>query len=103
MAVYLTLERIFAKHPNVIIRHGACGSGADSIADAWCVDNGVDVQPFPADWSRGRRGGPERNRAMLTTEPRPIGVVAFPGGRGTADMVRAAEAAGVPVWRPCGP
>jgi len=26
-------------------------------------------------------------------------VVAFPGGNGTADMVRRAEAAGVPVWR----
>jgi predicted Rossmann-fold nucleotide-binding protein len=31
---------------------------------------------------------------------KPDGVVAFPGGDGTADMVRRARAAGVKVWEP---
>jgi predicted Rossmann-fold nucleotide-binding protein len=31
---------------------------------------------------------------------RPDVVIAFPGGAGTADMVRAATAAGVKVWQP---
>lgn len=42
--------------------------------------------------------GPKRNRKML--ELKPDGVVAFPGGRGTMDMIRAATEAGVPVWHP---
>ena len=56
---------------------------------------------FPADWIRhGRAAGPIRNEQMLR-EGCPDLVVAFhddPGlGRGTADMVRRALAAGVPV------
>jgi hypothetical protein len=42
-----------------------------------------------------------RNTQMLA-EGRPDGVVAFPGGRGTANMVRQAAAAGLGVWFPCG-
>ena len=37
------------------------------------------------------------DRAMLAE--RPVLVIAFPGGRGTADAVAAAERAGVPVHR----
>jgi hypothetical protein len=32
----------------------------------------------------------------------PDKIVAFPGGKGTADMIRRAEAAQIPVWRPYG-
>lgn len=35
---------------------------------------------------------------MLTLKP--DGVVLFPGGRGTADMRKAAQEAGVKVWEP---
>ena len=42
--------------------------------------------------------GPIRNRQMLETKP--DGVVAFPGNNGTDDMCRAAQEAGVPVYRP---
>ncbi len=30
----------------------------------------------------------------------PYGVVAFPGGKGTQNMIEQAEKAGVKVWRP---
>ena len=42
----------------------------------------------------GRKAGPIRNQQMLD-EGRPSLVVAFPGGRGMADMVRRARNAGV--------
>lgn len=45
--------------------------------------------------------GLARNQRMLE-QCSPSAVIAFPGGRGTADMVRRAEAAGLPVWRPYG-
>jgi len=51
-----------------------------------------------ADWeTHGRAAGPIRNEKMLTWKPDLV--VAFPGGVGTADLVRRAEAAGVPVQR----
>jgi hypothetical protein len=51
-----------------------------------------------ADWNtHGRAAGPIRNQRMLD-EVKPELVVAFPGGRGTADMVRRAREAGVNVY-----
>lgn len=51
---------------------------------------------FPRSATNGKAAGPIRNQRMLD-EGKPDLVVAFPGGRGTADMVRRAKAAGVPV------
>lgn len=51
----------------------------------------MQVKPYPADWKRhGKSAGPIRNQLMLY-ETQPHIVVAFPGGRGTADMVRKAK------------
>ena len=50
----------------------------------------------PADWDRhGRAAGPIRNAEMIARSP--AAVIAFRGGRGTADTVRRANAADVPV------
>jgi len=56
------------------------------------------VTTFDADWKLGKKAGPLRNQRMID-EGRPDLVVAFPGGKGTADMVRRAEAAGVKVLK----
>jgi len=82
---------------DVVIQGGA--SGADELAAKWAAANGVNTITYAAEWDKhGRAAGPKRNQAMLEKE-KPDGVVAFPGGSGTADMIRRAEAAGVPVWR----
>lgn len=78
----------------VVIEGGA--RGADSLARHWAMRNGRGTQGFRADWSLGKRAGPLRNQRMLD-EAQPDLVIAFPGGRGTADMVRRARAAGVEV------
>lgn len=84
-----------------VLIHGAA-PGADRLAGEWAEFNGIKVISFPADWKNlGLIAGPMRNMQMLI-EGRPEGVVAFPGGSGTADMVRRAVAAGVKVWRPYG-
>ena len=71
--------------------------GADTMALEWCEDAAVPLQRHVANWSEfGRAAGPIRNQAMLD-EGKPDLVIAFPGGRGTADMVRRARAAGVKV------
>ena len=82
--------------PQVVIHGGA--PGADSLAGAWAVRHGVEALVFHADWAReGKAAGPKRNARMLR-EGQPTCVLALPGGRGTADMVRRAKAAGVPVY-----
>lgn len=93
--------------PTLIIQGGNKGvrrgkkffPGADLIAAVWagltdtpCDEYAVDLAidgPWPA-------AGPKRNARMLA-ESQPHAVLAAPGGRGTADMVRRAKAAGVPV------
>ncbi len=76
-----------------------CASGADHIALDWANWKQVDHAKFFAKWTeQGKKAGPIRNLRMLT-EMNPQIVVGFPGGTGTADMIRRAEAAGVPVRR----
>jgi len=36
----------------------------------------------------------------MIDDGKPDGVVAFPGGTGTADMIRRAKKAGLKVWEP---
>lgn len=81
------------------IRHLFHGNarGVDTLAGNWGNrQDGVSVHPVPAEWKKyGRKAGPIRNRKMLGQLPDLV--VAFPGGRGTANMVKQAKAAGVEV------
>jgi hypothetical protein len=78
-------------HPeDAYIIHGDA-RGADRMAAAWGKAHGAQVEPYPADWDRYRSAaGPLRNQAMLDVG-KPDVVIAFPGGNGTADMVRRAR------------
>lgn len=70
--------------------------GADTYAEQWARGKCWLVVYRP-DWERyGRSAGVIRNADMLDNE-KPDLVLAFPGGRGTADMVRRARKAGVEV------
>ncbi len=98
--VFAALSKANRKRPVTELIHGGA-RGADSIAGIWAKENDVPCTVFMADWSVGKSAGPQRNQRMLD-EGHPDGVVAFPGGSGTADMLRRAEAASVPVWRVSG-
>lgn len=81
--------------PLTIIEGGA--PGVDSTAHAWARTWGAGCETYRAEWTKhGRAAGPKRNQRMID-EGKPDLVVAFPGGRGTADMVRRARAAGIEV------
>lgn len=83
--------------PSLIIEGAA--PGADRLAYHWAMSRGFAVTEYPANWNTlGPRAGPIRNARMLA-EGKPDFVLAFPGGRGTEDMVSKAKAAGVPVLR----
>lgn len=79
----------------VVIHGGA--RGADRMAENFAIGCGLEVVEFKAEWEKhGRAAGPIRNCRMLAVG-KPDLVVAFPGGKGTADMVRQARDAGVRV------
>ncbi len=87
-------------HPSHIV-HGAA-RGADCMADDLGKRLSVDVTRYSADWQKhGRAAGPIRNAEMLLYNP--AKVIAFPGGRGTKDMVVKAQSAGIEVVeiKPC--
>jgi predicted Rossmann-fold nucleotide-binding protein len=90
------MMRLLAERDVDAIIHGGA-RGADSMAGEFANATGIEEIVFPADWKKyGRRAGPIRNQQMLD-EGKPDLVVAFPGGRGTADMVERARAAGIEV------
>lgn len=70
--------------------------GADTMAGDLGERLAIEVLAVPAEWGvYGRAAGPIRNRAMLAHKPNKV--IAFPGGRGTANMVKQARKAGIDV------
>jgi hypothetical protein len=70
--------------------------GADYLAEQYAIDEGIETDIYPANWKKHRRSaGPIRNRQMIE-EGKPDEAIAFPGGRGTEDMIRQLKKAGIP-------
>jgi len=91
--VYQVLDEIVTR-PLIIVQGDAVG--ADYLAKMWAGSRGIHCATVPALWEvNGKSAGPIRNEAMLMLNPDLV--IAFPGGRGTADMVARANAMGVPV------
>ena len=94
--LHYVLSTIQAVHGFNVLVHGAA-PGADQLAGRWAGGRVVEVRAYPADWKKhGRAAGPIRNFAMREAE-KPDVVIAFPGGAGTASMVRMARAKGIEV------
>jgi YspA, cpYpsA-related SLOG family len=94
--LYAELDRLHAEYAFTTIITGGAG-GVDVLALEWAQARGIATQAFRAEWGTfGRigRSGPLRN-ARILAESRPDIVVAFSGGRETANMVKQGKAAGV--------
>lgn len=79
----------------VIMQGGA--RGADRVASDWAAVNYCECLEYKADWNKhGKSAGYIRNKQMLD-EGKPDLVVAFPGGKGTRNMVELAAKAGIKV------
>ena len=77
-----------------VIEGGA--SGADKLAAEWARQKGIEHIQVLADWNRfGNSAGPIRNRKMLEYDPDIV--IAFPGGKGTKDMIKQAKSQRVRV------
>lgn len=83
--------------PTAVVHGGA--PGTDTLCAQWARAHGVTSRTYPAPrQTHGNSAGPVRNQAMLDCE-RPDLLVAFPGGKDTADMMRRAQNAGIPIRR----
>ncbi len=87
---YLNVDKVFKTldflQPDRVIE-GGCPTGADAFARKWCELNKVNNHTVHAEWDRhGKSAGPLRNKKMLELYPNAT-VVAFTGGRGTANCV----------------
>lgn len=78
-----------------IIQGGA--RGADEGAKDWAKSENIQCLEFRADWKHhGKAAGPIRNRKMID-EGKPDIVLALPGGKGTANMIKQAYERGLDV------
>jgi UDP-N-acetylmuramoylalanine-D-glutamate ligase len=83
--------------PKITLLIAGDAKGADQMAHYWAAMREVTSKKYAAEWRvYGPAAGPIRNQVMLE-RGKPELVVAFPGGRGTADMVSRAKKAGVKV------
>lgn len=97
------LDELHAAQPIGTLIEGGAGwvrdgvaFGADRLGRCWGNRHASSVITVIASWKQdGRAAGPMRNARMLKLKPDLV--VAFPGGRGTADMIRQARRAGVEV------
>jgi hypothetical protein len=96
--IWDALDKIRAKHPDMVLLHGGSPRGAERIAACWADQRKVPQVVFKPDWTRHRNAAPfKRNDRML--EALPIGVVVFPGSGISANLADKARKMGIPVWR----
>jgi hypothetical protein len=96
--IWDALDKIRAKHPDMVLLHGGSPRGAERIAACWADNRKVPQVVFKPDWNRHRNAAPfKRNDQML--EALPIGVVVFPGSGISANLADKARKRSIPVWR----
>ena len=96
--IWDVLDKVRAKHPDMVLLHGASPKGAEFIAARWADARKVVQITFKPDWTRHAKAAPfKRNDQLLQTLP--IGVIVFPGSGITDNLADKARIMGIPVWR----
>ena len=95
--IWSVLDKVHAKHPDMVLVHSAKQRGADKIAACWARSRKIPEVGYglnacgPDDKSAGFK----RNDRMLETNP--IGVIVFPGPGTVANVATKARAMGLTV------
>ncbi len=92
------LDRVHAKHPDMVLLHGGSPKGAELIAAKWATNRKAPQIAFRPDWAKHGKAAPfKRNDAMLDLLP--IGVMVFPGTGIQDNFADKARKLGIPVWK----
>ena len=95
------LDKVHAKHPDMVLLHGGSPKGAERIAACWADSRKVTHIAFKPDWTRHAKAAPfKRNDQILNVLP--IGVIVFPGSGISANLAEKATKLGIPVWKYAG-
>jgi YspA, cpYpsA-related SLOG family len=95
--IWAVLDKVMAKHSDMVLLHGGTLRGAEKIAACWADARKVAQVVFKPDWTRHQKAAPfKRNDQLL--EALPIGVVVFPGSGVTDNLADKARAMGIPLF-----
>lgn len=96
-AIWAALDRVMAKHADMVLLHGGSPKGAEKIAACWADNRKCQQIVFKPDWKRHGKAAPfKRNDALL--EAMPIGLILFPGSGITDNLADKAKKLGVPLF-----
>ena len=96
-AIWDALDRVKAKHADMVLLHGGSPKGAEKIAACWADNRKCQQVVFKPDWKRHGKAAPfKRNDALL--EAMPIGLILFPGSGITDNLADKAKKLGVPLF-----
>ena len=96
-AVWAALDRVRAKHADMVLLHGGSPKGAERIAACWADNRHVAQVAFKPDWTRHAKAAPfKRNDQLLDILP--IGVIVFPGSGISDNLADKARKLGIPLF-----
>lgn len=95
--MWAVLDRLHKERRFTYLGHGDA-VGADQMSHRWAKLRGVQPVAYEALWSfhPNKKAGTIRNKAMYAFR-KPDLVVAFPGGTGTANMMKVASDGGTEI------
>ena len=95
-AIWAALDKVRARHPDMVLLHGGSPKGAEKIAACWADARQCPQIVFRPDWARHGKSAPfKRNDQLL--EVLPIGLVVFPGSGITDNLADKARTLGIPL------
>jgi hypothetical protein len=95
--IWAALDRVHAKHSDMVLLHGGSPRGAERIASCWADSRKVAQVAFKPDWAKHQKAAPfKRNDQLLDVLP--IGVVVFPGTGIHDNLADKAKKLGIPLF-----
>ena len=96
--IWVKLDQVHAKHPDMVLMHGGTPKGAELIASRWADHRKVSQVAFRPDWTKHGKAAPfKRNDAMLDVLP--VGVLVFPGTGIQENLADKARKLGIPIMK----
>ena len=94
--VHRELVRLHWQKPISVLIHGSV-TGVGIAAEAWARSSGTPVVRYPPNWKLYGKKAEGLRDAFMIEDSRPDLVLAFPGGRHTADLIQKAIDAKIAV------
>ena len=97
--IWDVLDKVHAKHGDMVLLHGGTPKGVELIAGTWARARNVTQIVYKPDWAGHAKAAPFRRNDLLL-EALPAGVIIFPGSGVSENLADKARKLGIPVMRP---